>query len=306
LIIFVKMEKKIFRNNLSDTNRLRDYSTLFTRKRVIEWLDSSLDSIERSIKLYDKKWANSQANYLEYLKYVYYILEEEYANEYIYKNSFINEWLISELGKTNAIILNEFRIGKSITDLAMFNGTSKAFEIKSDLDSETRLSSQIIEYQKVFNETYIIVPEVKLNKYNKISNQIGIITYHNTPSSKFTLYRKAKYNLDIDALTIMNLLHTAEYKAIIKSYFGELPKTTSFTQFQICKELLMKIPKNDLNYLFIESMKQRKTTSSLSTRYYKEFNQLSLALKLNKKEKKNLIANLKQPINTHRLCITHF
>ena len=66
----------------------------------------------------------------------------------------------------------------------------------------------------------------------------------------------------------------------------------------ICNELINEIPNNKLNQMFIEKMKNRNLENALSKRYYKEFNQISLALKLNKRDREVMIQNLKSLINS--------
>lgn len=281
-------------------NQLRDYSSLFSRSVAELWIKSNFDSINYKIERYDSKWQNSSnATYLDYLKYVYQILEKNYQNEYIFKNSFLNEWLIKEIGHNNTKVFNEFRVGNAVADLVMFNGKSKVFEIKTEFDSSKRLNLQIENYSKAFNQIFLIVPESKLSVYSKFDKSIGLISFNkNEKSEKFTLQRDAITNDEIDSETIMKVLHTNEYKSIVKSFYGELPITTSFNQYNICNDLIKKIPNNELNKKFIEKMKNRYLENVLSNRYYKEFNQISLALKLNKKDREIMIKNLKSPIKS--------
>src|SRR5690606_2906968 len=98
--------------------------------------------------------------------------------------------------------------------------------------------------------------------------------------------------------TIMDILHTEEYKSIVKLYYGNLPEITSFNQYTICKELIGNIPSTELNKLFIAQIKKRGSKHTLSSRYYKEFNQLCLALKMNKPERNQMIEILKAPLQT--------
>ncbi len=109
------------------------------------------------IKQYDaNNYINGEfSTYLDYIEHVYKAMGEKYRNEYYYKNSFIDKMLIAQYGIKNTIALSEFKVGNSIADLVMFNGVSKAFEIKTELDSKTRLKGQINDYSKVFNECYI-------------------------------------------------------------------------------------------------------------------------------------------------------
>ncbi|MBI9037091.1 MAG: sce7726 family protein [Bacteroidales bacterium] len=279
-------------------NQLRDYSALFLRNEAKSWLKSDFTSVNCKIERYDRHWKNSSnTTYYDYLKYVYTILEKYYQNEYVVKNAFLTEWLINEIGQSNSRVFSEYRVGNAIADLAIFNGNSKVFEIKSEYDTDNRLVFQLENYRKAFNQIFLIIPETKLFIYKKYDFRVGIITYKRSPTQKFILYRNAINNSEVDAKTIMHILHTPEYKAIVKSYFGNLPKLTSFNQFHICSNLIKQIPPKELNKYFIEQMKKRSFENVMSSRYYKIFNQLSLSLKLDKKAMKNLIDNIKSPIN---------
>lgn len=285
-------------NSLSySLNQLRDYSSLFLRNEAVSWMNKDFSSLNRKIERYDERWIkSSKSTYYDYLKYVYSILEHNYQNEYILKNEFLNKWLIKELGQSNSIIFSEYRVGKAIADLVMFNGHSKVFEIKTEYDNDSRLELQLKNYRKAFNQIFLIVPENKVQLYEKYESDIGIITFNSEKPDKFHRFRDAELNQIVDMKTIMHILHTSEYKEIVKKFFGELPKMTSFNQFNICSELIKQIPNHDLNLFFIEQMKQRNFENKFSSRYYKEFNQLSLALKLNKVSQKRMIQNLKVPL----------
>jgi len=279
-------------------NQLRDYSSLFSRSSVLEWMKGDFSSIYYKIERYDKRWfSNKKKCYLDYLKHVYGILEGHYQNEYILKNSFLNEWLITELGESDSKLFSEFRVGNAVADLTMFNGLSKVFEIKTELDSDKRLNTQLAYYRRVFNQIYLIIPISKIKLYDSYDSNIGIITFDNEGKQKFELYRKATTQSEVDSKTIMGILHTEEYKAIVQDCYGYLPKMTSFDQYNICKQLIEKIPRDELNNYFIQQMKKRGSLNSMSNRYYKEFNQLSLALKMNKQNRQLLIDRLKTPLN---------
>jgi hypothetical protein len=278
-------------------NQLRDYSSLFSRSQVHSWLKMDFSSINFKIERYDEKWLNNHnSTYLDYLKYIYSVLVDNYQNEYIFKNEFLNNWLIKELGEINSQIFSEFRVGNSIADLVMFNGCSKIFEIKTELDSDSRLTLQLENYKKAFNQIFLIIPKSKLNIYEKQDASVGLITYDPKSENTFSVYRKAKLNLDIEPSAIMSILHTNEYKSIVGIYYGTLPQMTSFNQYKVCNELISEIPKSKLNILFIDEMKKRSSSNALSSRYYKEFNQLFLALRMNRDSKIKMIESLKTTI----------
>ena len=274
------------------SNQLRDFSTLFSRSEVNRWLKGDFQSIYIKLERYNLTDKNKGISYLKFLRNVYHILEENYQNEYVLKNEFLNKWLKNELGTNNSVIFNEFRISKAIADLAMFNGVSKVFEIKTILDKEYRLSNQIQEYKKIFNEVYIIVPDVFLSKYSSYDDSVGIITFDSN-SKSFEIIQKAKRINNINSNTLMDVLHTKEYLEISTKYYGQLPKMNSFNQFEICKELISKIPQNELNSLFLTTMKKRNINNQFFNKVNNEFNQICLSLNLKKRERDNLINSLK-------------
>ena len=274
------------------SNQLRDFSTLFSRSEVIRWQKGDFDSINIKLQRYNQIEQNKGFTYLKFLRLTYSILEKNYPNEYILKNEFLNKWLKSELGTKNSVLFNEFRVGKAIADLAMFNGVSKVFEIKTILDKEYRLSNQIQEYKKIFNEVYIIVPNIHLSKYLNCDNTVGIISFDSI-TKNFELIQKAKKQLNIDSSTLMEVLHTKEYLEISKAYFGQLPIMNAFNQFDICKELISNIPNKDLNKLFLDTMKKRKINNQFFNKTNNEFNQICLSMNLKKQERNNLINCLK-------------
>lgn len=276
-------------------NQLRDYSSLFLRSEVNRWLNGDFSSLKSKVREYDSKLLTKEINYTKYLKHVYKVLEKNYPNEYIYKNEFLNQWLKKELGNNDSILFSEFRIGKAIADLALFNGVSKVFEIKTHLDSEYRLGGQLDEYRKIFNEIYLIVPHSLAEKYYSYDNNIGIISYEPT-SRNFTMERFAVTNPRPDFTTLMEVLHTKEYKEIVETYHGSLPEMTDFTQFEICKGLIEEIPTIDLNALFMNVIKKRRTSNPLFNQRGRELNQICLSMNLNEKQQVKLIENLNTTI----------
>lgn len=279
------------------SNQLRDYASLFSRSMALNWFNGDFANINVKIERYDKnRFSKSTKTYLDYLKYAYRAIEQNYPTEYVYKNAFLNEWLIKELGEANAKIFSEFRLGKAVADLVMFNGVSKVFEIKTALDSVLRLDNQIEQYNDIFNEIYLIVPDAKIEQYLKYENHIGIISFSNERVKRFELVRNPIRNMNIKPNSLMNVLHTKEYKNIVQCYFNELPPMNSFNQFKVCSDLIGQIPSEELNKLFIHELKNRGKEQNFSSRTHLAFNQLSLALKLGEKERALLFQNLNTPI----------
>lgn len=283
-----------------EQNRLRSYSGIFSSTSFFKLLQTGdLGFIKARIKQYDEqKYSQGTfTTYFEYIQHIYKEIEKKYRNEYFYKNSFINNLLLSQYGVKDTIALNEFKVGNSIADIVLFNGVSKAFEIKTELDSKKRLKSQITDYRKVFNECYIITDESLVTKYATEDENSGIIALKKSSRSvSLTEVRKAKFKDSIDPETTMRCLRTNEYKNIVKKYFGALPEMTSFTMFDICSNLIKQIPPKELSLLFVHEVKKRKSNTEYLKNFNKELRQLALAMNLDNKKYDNIIEQLNKPI----------
>lgn len=280
-------------------NKMRSYSSIFSSTSFSKLIkEDDFSFINSKILRYDiSKIGVKIHTYADYIKYTYNELRKQYRNEYIYKNTFINEILINDYGVKDTIVINEFRVGNSIADLVVFNGTSKAFEIKTELDTDKRLSGQLLDYKKAFKECYIVTHESLTDKYLKEDNSIGIIELIKTSRGlKMQEVRPAIEIKEVDSETIMRCLRTNEYKSIVSEYYKELPEMNSFNMFNICKELIFKIPNDILNLLFIEQLKLRKSNTSKINTHIKELRQIGIALNLDSKLSGQLITKLNTTI----------
>ena len=205
--------------------------------------------------------------------------------------------LIKQYGLKNSVIINEFRVSNSIADIVMFNGTSKAFEIKTELDTDKRLDNQLSDYSTIFKESYIVTHESLINKYIKTDSKYGVIGLIETSRSlKLQEIRPAEINTSINSTILMKSLRTNEYKDIVKQHFGELPPMNSFNMYNICNELMAQIPDSELNDLFIEQLKKRKSNTIQLKSFYKELRQIALSMNLTEKLYNDLYYKLNKPI----------
>jgi hypothetical protein len=280
-------------------NRLRSYASIFSSTSFARLLkNEDFDFINKKIERYDSNKVGKRfITYSDYIKYTYNALIKEYRCEYIYKNEIINELLLKKYGTIDTIAINEFKVGNSVADMVLFNGTSKAFEIKTELDSEKRLSGQLNDYTQLFKECYIVTHESLAAKYLSKNERIGVISITaNGNSFKMEEVRKAIISDEIDAGILMRSLRTPEYKNIITNYFGELPNVNSFKMFDECAILMSQIPNNTLNSLFISELKKRTTNTQILKTFYSELRQLCLSLNINQTEYLELNTILSQTI----------
>ncbi len=283
-----------------DIERLHYYASLFSGgvvRRSLKYNDNTL--VHYLLRKYDSGLIALRYTYWDYLNYVYRILEKNYCNEYVYKNTFIAEWLIKEFSLRDTIAFSEFRIGSAIADLALFNGASKAFEIKTELDSEKRLISQLEEYSKIMEECYIVVPEDQVSYYlAMVDPSVGVLAVkRGYRSLKIESRRDARRNTSVDINVLMSTVRCDEYKWMTKQAYGFLPDVSCFEIFDACKDLLSRLTSDELHCLFLEVVKKRKNITQRLKSVPKSARQFCLAMDLNDKNFAKLNEIYSQPIH---------
>ena len=299
------MKQDVQTYNIMD--RMRSYSSAFSRALftdIIKYGDCSrLDAIHDR---YDGKRKKEKA-YFSYLKYLYRQISINYRCEYVYKNELI-ELLIKKYSHSNTVIFNEFRMQKSIVDLAMFNGNSRAFEIKTEYDTTRRLIGQLVDYTRVFQLCYVVIPANMLETYEKdIPPYIGIVLMRESGGVlELDEARPAVENKNIDAGMMMKCLRTKEYENMVIEEFGKLPDVPYYEMYEACEEKLYDMPPDKLHQYFLKEIEKRKNNMCLLKKAPRELRQMYLQLGLSKGQIDILQTYLNNPIKSQlKLCISH-
>jgi len=262
------------------------YASLFTRhvfNMMLKKEDISI--IQKIAELYDRDLIlKGNLTYDDFLCYAYKELIKIYRNEYVYKNTLLNA-ILKKYKKDDTVAFSEFAVGNSIADMVLFNGTSKVFEIKTELDSPYRLSSQLADYQKIFSECYLVIPESQKKKYSSLYPKVGLILLERK-RGRISLCKEqfAEINTEIDPSALIRSLRTKEYKNLVESYFGALPTMNAFNSFEICESMMKLIPSEELHKLFVKIMKERKSNFSSLYNYSKPIRQMCLSLHISENE----------------------
>ena len=299
------MKQDVQTYNIMD--RMRSYSSAFSRSLftdIIKYGDCSrLDAIHDR---YDGK-RKKEKTYFSYLKYLYRQISINYRCEYVYKNELI-ELLIKKYAHSNTVIFNEFRMQKSIVDLAMFNGNSRAFEIKTEYDTTRRLIGQLVDYTRVFQLCYVVIPANMLETYEKdFPPYIGIVLMRESGGVlELDEARPAVENKNIDAGMMMKCLRTKEYENMVIEEFGKLPDVPYYEMYEACEEKLYDMPPDKLHQYFLKEIEKRKNNMCLLKKAPRELRQMYLQLGLSKGQIDILQTYLNNPIKSQlKLCISH-
>lgn len=241
----------------------------------------------------------SNFSYEDLFEKVYSILFEHYRNEYVYKNAIANKILIGRHSINTSTLLSEFRVGECKADIVILNGTSCAYEIKTELDSLERLQHQANEYQKMFDLTCIVTYHKNVeNILEIVDGSIGVLVL--TDDYTIRDIRKPMSNKKhVDQSTIFNSLRKPEYCRIIKEEYGEIPDVPNTKIFSESKKLFEQIPPERAHDYMVQVLKNRSCKKD-----FKDFvvslphslKTIGLTSGLSKKERENFQSLLHQSI----------
>ncbi|BCW61788.1 hypothetical protein StoSoilB22_07610 [Arthrobacter sp. StoSoilB22] len=104
------------------------------------------------------------------------LLGHSYRNEYYFKNKLVSKIVLGRHSVRTASALMEVPSGRSIVDLVIFNGTSTAYEIKTDLDSFARLPAQLDDYSSRFEHVNVVTSIERAAEAERVTpDTVGII-----------------------------------------------------------------------------------------------------------------------------------
>lgn len=202
---------------------------------------------------------SKNTNYKKVIENLYIQLQADYRSEYFYKNSLFNKYLLKQYSLSTTSVFNEFKIGNSIADFVLLNGSVRIFEIKTDLDGLDKLEKQINDYKQFADLVYIVTSSKYVNKVlaDYANSTIGVIEF--TQRNTLREHKKAESNSQyFSHQTIFKTLRKQEYLDIVKSHFGSIPDVPNTKIFRACLELVLKIEITNFQKLAFNKLKNRK------------------------------------------------
>ncbi|MBD3275970.1 MAG: sce7726 family protein [Candidatus Marinimicrobia bacterium] len=197
------------------------------------------------------------------LEKLYRFLLMNYRNDIVYKIEFLDsvEEFVDDVNKS--FIINEFKIGKNLVDIAVFNGKSIAFEIKSDLDRASNISNQFNFYSETFDYCYLITNRKKIEELeSRIPENAGIIIFND--KFNFTLLRKAKINENLSFTKLFKVLRKNEYLDIVRRFYNEIPNVPNTKIYKESSKLLSQIEFIEFKEEFLKKIKNRDNSIKIS------------------------------------------
>jgi hypothetical protein len=198
----------------------------------------------------------------EIFEAVYETLLTSYRSEYVFKNTLMQNWFLSRHSTDRSFITDEFRVGESRVDLALFSKTSVAFEIKTEFDSSTRLSSQSKAYMSVFDLVYVVTTESMLPKLiSWIPKTVGILQLSNSGMFK-TIRPSESHAHHADLTMTFNCLRQSERVAIAEQISKPKIQVPNSQIYSECKKIFRKLLPFEAHAHVVQQIRNRSYSTS--------------------------------------------
>ncbi|NMH66234.1 sce7726 family protein [Shewanella salipaludis] len=235
------------------------------------------------------------ADFYEYMFRM--LIRTENRQEYVYKSAVVQKVLLGKHSLNTASMLSEFRVEKSKADIAVLNGTSTVYEIKSERDKLSRLKVQIDSYRKFFANVNVIVGENHIDAVKEIVPvDVGIMTLTNNYT--ISVDREA-VNIPSRTCpsTIFDSIRREESIKILQEIDVSVPELPNSRIYAELKKIFSIQDPEVIHHYMVKVLRETRSLNSLKSTIKKIPNSLRAAV-LGMSLKKEDVSNLELVVNT--------
>ncbi|WP_434690096.1 sce7726 family protein [Glutamicibacter sp. Je.9.36] len=183
-------------------------------------------------------------------------------NEYVFKNQIVSKIVFGRHSPRTASALLELHMGKSIADVVVINGTTTAYEIKTDLDDFSRLSSQLVDYTRHTEHAFVVVSDKRAHlAEQQIPDSVGL--YSLRPNGALSLLRPSASHLDrFSTDNLFKLLRTSEAADLLHRVNGYEPDVPSGHLWLRMRELFKRLSIETVHKEVLVQLKKRNSNAT--------------------------------------------
>ena len=225
-----------------------------------------------------------------------------YRNEFVYKAEIANRIVFGRHSPNTSSLHVELPVGRSIVDIAVFNGTSTAYEIKTEFDTPRRLSTQTSDYLAAFDRVCLVTHPQCVESYEAILDpRVGVIALTERGSLR-TVREPTSNKHNAQPGTIFNCLQKAEYVDAVSCKLGEpICKPTATIQ-AYCRDIFREFTPQQAHAIFLKALRERKTdaeTVRFVTALPRSLRVLGYATPLSGRQRETALSALREDVNYH-------
>ena len=230
-----------------------------------------------------------------------FLIKRDFRSEYVYKAALFEKIILGKNSVNTATAISELRINQSKLDVAILNGSSVAYEIKSERDNLRKVLKQVMDYRQVFPEVVVVAGENHLYKLLGIlPEEVGVMIL----SRRFQLSELRPAVSDCSYLrssAICSTLRLAEGKQILKDFGHKIPELPNTMIHEAVFSELRQLSPVDLQYAMLRVMKKTrglKPKADTIDFLPRSLKSITTSIRFTKKELSRLQNRMDDPIST--------
>lgn len=190
--------------------------------------------------------------------------ESGVRDEYVFRSAIAQKILLGRHSLNTATILNEFRAGCCKADVVILNGTSTAYEIKSERDTLSRLPNQLSNYRRVFARVYVVVGASHLSEVRcSIPGDVGVLLL--TDRFTFRMLREARDLPEATSpLMILEVLRTHEAVSVLSALNLDIPNVPNTQMRAALKEIFVDLDPVEVHQQMVKELKRSRSQATLT------------------------------------------
>lgn len=186
-------------------------------------------------------------------------LGQGFRCEYVYKAAIANRIVFGRHSPRTSSMSIELGVAGSIIDVAVFNGTSTAYEVKTEYDSHRRLSTQTPAYLRAFDSVYVVThPDLAQRYASLVDDRVGILCL--TEKGSLREVRKSVRDVSrIETAVVFRMLRRQEYMDAVHRHIGPQPAMPNGLISQHYEQLFGHLTSEQAHKALVSSMRARTT-----------------------------------------------
>ncbi|UKF25471.1 MULTISPECIES: sce7726 family protein [Clavibacter] len=184
-------------------------------------------------------------------------------DEYIYRSAISQKLVMGRHSLRTATLLNEVRVASSKVDMVVLNGTSTAYELKSERDTLSRLAGQLADYSRVYASTYVVTspaqaPEVLATTAENVG--VLILTPHFTLATERAAVNDTSR---LDPALMLDTMRLREALELIARLGLEIPNVPNTQMRSTLQRLVKQFDPHSVHAAMLGTLKSSRSQSAL-------------------------------------------
>lgn len=180
-------------------------------------------------------------------------------NEYVYRTAITQKILLGNHSLRTASMLGEARVAMCKADVVVLNGTSTAYEIKSERDSLTRLHNQVTSYGTVFAAVNVVTNAQHVQQVlRQVPSDVGVLVL----SRRFTLQTERPAVIDpsrTSSLAILDFVRIDEAEAILRALDIPMPQVPNTQLRSRLRDIFADLDAEQVHDVMVRVLKEKRS-----------------------------------------------